>query len=165
MEVWERTVPQRIESALKNKQLGSNSFQNGDIHAAGESYISALKDIIPILEVPEENREEFDRISLQCRANLALCQLKLSQYERAVQNCSKVLLTEASNVKCLYRRGCAYNELGDLDNAKKDLDLALKLEPENKAVILEQKKLQSKFASKNHVDANIMRKYMQSETR
>ena len=41
----------------------------------------------------------------------------------------ELLLIEPYNVKALYLRGKAYNEKGLLDDAARDFEVALKLEP------------------------------------
>lgn len=41
-------------------------------------------------------------------SNMALCYLKMEDYELVVENCNKVLSLDSSNSKCYYRRGLAY---------------------------------------------------------
>lgn len=41
-------------------------------------------------------------------ANMALCYLKLEDYENVIDYCNKVIQYDPNNVKCLYRRGISY---------------------------------------------------------
>ena len=59
--------------------------------------------------------------------NMAQIDLFNKNYEKAVDRASKSLEIEES-VKGLYRRGCAYIELNELEKAKKDLERVRELE-------------------------------------
>ena len=71
-------------------------------------------------------------IQIPCLLNLALCYLKLKIcYENVVIHCSDALKIEPNSIKGLYRRSMAHLQLGQLDEAKSDLQRAIKLEPSN----------------------------------
>ncbi|KAJ3057632.1 hypothetical protein HDU99_007213, partial [Rhizoclosmatium hyalinum] len=68
--------------------------------------------------------------------------LKLNDFEKAEADCTAVLEVDPKNVKALWRRGVARHESGsNLAGAKKDLDMALVLEPTNASVKQELAKL------------------------
>jgi Flp pilus assembly protein TadD len=46
----------------------------------------------------------------------------------------QVLKIEPENIKALYRRGKSYLEENDLDNAERDLNLALKIDKNDKDI-------------------------------
>lgn len=52
--------------------------------------------------------------------NLSLCYLKLKNYEMVVSFTNQVIGQDPSNVKARYRRGLAYKELKNVDEAIKD---------------------------------------------
>ena len=65
----------------------------------------------------------------------------------------QVLELESTNIKALYRRVQAYMELLDLDYAETDIKKALDLEPNNKEVKLEYKRLKQKQVEQNKKEA------------
>ena len=58
------------------------------------------------------------------------------QYEQAVEAYSGVLRSNSKNVNALYKRGRAYEELGDLDQAEKDFRRAFDLDSRNVQVLM-----------------------------
>ncbi|KAI5122439.1 hypothetical protein M0805_008752 [Coniferiporia weirii] len=73
--------------------------------------------------------------------NRAAAYLKLGKNVDAERDCSNVLHLRPGHVKALYRRAQARIELEKLDEAKKDLLDALKIEPNNSAVKTELEKV------------------------
>lgn len=123
-------------------------------------YISALRDVIPIIPLDEEHADDINNIKQTCYSNLAACQLKLRQYDRVVRNCDKVLEMESSNVKTLYRRSCAHLECRNIDKAKHDVEQILSIEPENTAAKELEQKLAMMFKKKDETDAKMMKAFM-----
>ena len=63
---------------------------------------------------------------------LATAQYRLGEYEEAVDTCTTVLENaEKGNADAYYLRGAGYMHEGLTDEAKKDFDAAVKMEPEN----------------------------------
>lgn len=60
--------------------------------------------------------------------------LDITQLDATIRNCDDALKLEAGNTKVLYRRAAAYEAKKLFDEAKADLDVALKLAPEDKAI-------------------------------
>lgn len=67
----------------------------------------------------------------------------------------QVLELESTNIKALYRRVQAYMELLDLDYAETDIKKALDLDPNNKEVKLEYKRLKQKQIEQNKKEAKL----------
>ncbi|OUM56689.1 hypothetical protein PIROE2DRAFT_33933, partial [Piromyces sp. E2] len=89
-------------------------------------YTSGLKsnlDFGPKIE-DEKLNEDIDKCLISIYNNMALCQMKIGKFERAVQSCTKVLEIEDFNDKALYRRGKSYLALQKFDLAEKDLKKA-----------------------------------------
>jgi len=68
---------------------------------------------------------------------------------------TKVLELESTSIKALYRRVQAYIELLDLDYAETDIKKALDLDPNNKEVKVEYKRLKQKQAEQNKKEAKL----------
>ncbi|XP_073396039.1 70 kDa peptidyl-prolyl isomerase isoform X2 [Physcomitrium patens] len=65
----------------------------------------------------------------------------------------KVLETDSMNVKALYRRAQAYTSMMDLDLAEQDIKKALEIDPENRDMKLEQRKLSQRQAAHRRKEA------------
>ncbi|SIT15333.1 tetratricopeptide repeat protein [Belliella pelovolcani] len=79
------------------------------------------------------------------------------QYQEAIKAYDNVLATKPKNVKALYNRGRAYEELGDLDQAEKDFIAALENDTKNIQVMLSLSNLYQK--KKNHNSALLYADY------
>lgn len=160
---WDRTFEQRIESCQEKKDLGSDKFKEHDYKAAGKYYIDALKDIIPLIEPPSELDSAINSLKVACYSNLAACQLKLGQYQRVIFNCDKSLFLDNNNVKSLFRRASAYLEYKGYDEAEKDIQAILQLEPNNTATRELETKLKRLLSDRDKADAKMMKAFMQED--
>ena len=128
---------------------------------AGEFYINALRDIIPITEPSDNEQEEtINNLKENCYSNLAACQLKLEQYDRVVRNCTKSLDLNDKNIKCLYRRALGYLECRNRDSGQHDMKRIRELEPNNTIL----KELETKLSVLNKQadkrDAAMMKSFL-----
>ncbi|KAJ3299348.1 RNA polymerase II-associated protein 3 [Borealophlyctis nickersoniae] len=109
----------RIEKSLIEKEKGNAFFRKGDYKRAAACYGKSMK---------------FDPTNAVLPVNRAMAHLKLFNYVEAESDCTTGLALDPKNVKALWRRGIARRELGKLDEAKGDLELAGVLEPANKSM-------------------------------
>jgi len=83
-----------------------------------------------------QDREDMEKeILAAAHCNRAAAYLSCGEWNKTISDCDEVLRLGQSNaltVKALYRRGKAYESLGDADNARRDFENALLLEPNNK---------------------------------
>lgn len=93
---------------------------------------------------PEEDTQAKEMLTT-LNLNMSMCCLKLEQYAEASTHASKAIANDAKNVKALFRRGVAYMHLGNLEGSKKDLKLALELDPQNREARREFKNLKNKI--------------------
>lgn len=73
------------------------------------------------------------------------------KYELAAENYTKDLKSKPTDAKLLYNRGRAFQEMGNLDDAKTDFELALTQDPNNFQVLLSLASIQ--LEEKNYASA------------
>jgi len=142
-EKWEMTAEEKVDMAQKLKAEGTEKFKGKNWALAAAKYDDAVSYLDEEVEDPDD---ETSALYISCLGNAAQCYINLSDYTSAIAKCSKVLEADAENVKGLYRRGLARLRLGLLTEAKKDLMAAYKIDPENKPVKAELKKLKAAMA-------------------
>lgn len=98
---------------------------------AGESQNNMATKIAGKPQVGPEEREKIVALDKALHANLALAHLKLDRFPAAITACDVVLHYDPNYVRALFRRGCAYLGRRDPDLARKDLQRALELAPDD----------------------------------
>ena len=140
-DVWKLTDQERLEIAKKHKLQGSELFRAGRLRGASIRYSKAVQYLAAVdpdtpLEVEklEEHEQEILSVRTASLLNLAACQLKFSQFNYVVQNCSRVLEVEPTSLKGRYRRAKALLAMRDFESSRADLLKAKEVEPGNQAV-------------------------------
>jgi len=87
--------------------------------------------------------KEIQALNMAIHLNMALCHLKQNKLDRVVDDCNKVLQLDSNNIKALFRRGQAYLQLRDSDKAAEDLNKAASLDPADKAIQAEIRRLKA----------------------
>jgi len=108
----------RVKEALVRKELGNEYFKKGFYKKALSEYTGSLT-----LDWNEKTL-----------GNRALVWLKLEMYDECIKDCSQLIEMDSKCTKGYWRRGVARFSLGDLIGARKDLELAIVLEPGNKSI-------------------------------
>jgi len=96
-------------------------------------------------KLTQEQKERVRQLKLSANANLSMAFLKREKFAKAQKYAGRALDLDPAHVKSLFRRGQASLALGDLDAAKEDFDSVAELDPGNKALPRERKKLQQRF--------------------
>jgi len=69
-----------------------------------------------------------------CHLNLAMCYLKVEQFEDAVGAANNAIGIDVKNVKAWYRKGIAHMSLNEFPESKDALTEANRLDPKDAAV-------------------------------
>lgn len=107
------------ECALKMKADGNVSFKAGQYLDAMESYTEALK-ICPFSSSAERSILYSNRGATWAR---------LEKNKLAIKDCTKAIELNPSYLKPLLKRACLYKETKNLDEALKDYQRVLELDP------------------------------------
>lgn len=154
-ESWDMNTEEKIEAAGKKKEEGNALFKAGKYVRASKRYEKAVKYIEYDTSFSDEEKKQTKVLKISCNLNNAACKLKLKEYKQAEKLCTKVLEMDSLNVKALYRRAQAYINLVDLELAEFDIKKALEIDPDNRDVKLEYKKLKEKMKEYNKKDAQL----------
>uniref|UniRef100_A0A663DQX4 Uncharacterized protein n=1 Tax=Aquila chrysaetos chrysaetos TaxID=223781 RepID=A0A663DQX4_AQUCH len=109
------TKKEKIFIATREKEKGNEAFASGDYMEAVIYYTRSIS-VIP---------------TAAAYNNKAQAEIKLQDWDSALQDCEKVLDMEPVNVKALMRRATVHNQLQNYQIAVEDLNKVLCVEPEN----------------------------------
>jgi FK506-binding protein 4/5 len=148
-----RTIEEKIQFAAKLKEEGNDFFKQANYSKALAkytkifAYINGLKapemGVEQMLPAAQDNKtnqpnesqgSNITQLELTTNSNISACYLKLNEPRKAIQYVEKVLAKDANNSKALFRRGCAYLAVNELDNAETDLQAALKITPNDAGI-------------------------------
>lgn len=110
--------PHEIAANFKNQ--GNDCYKLKDYKNAVEFYTKGI-------EVDCND----DKINASLYSNRAACNLELKNYRRCIEDCKKVLIIDAKNVKACYRSGKAFFLVDRYEEAKQILGYGLTLDPQN----------------------------------
>ena len=146
----------KLSTYETKKQEGTSLFQSSDFQQALHKYEEALtlfrwvknrndkwrnagiEDDDLTVETVELTPEAIEMM-VSLYLNIALCNIKLTNWSEAVQACDEALILDSNNVKALYRKSLALtlpagSDLDDYRTAITLLNKALEIEPQNQVV-------------------------------
>jgi len=137
-------VPNKLDAAAKQKELGNEFFKTGDNKKALYHYNCAMMYLKGLVGLQEMETKTMNQIKVACCNNMASVNIKEERWNRCITNCNQVLELERDNTKALFRRGKAYLGNNDLERAEIDLKKASELDPNDKLIQRELQMLKKK---------------------
>ena len=130
-QIYEMCPVEKMEQAIIHKDKGTQYFKAGKYSHAARQYEKVVRFVLHNAGLKENEKVENDAICLVGYLNLAATYLKLKEYTSACQAASDALKMDNDNVKALFRRASARQEMGDFQNAISDYEKLLEIEPNN----------------------------------
>lgn len=124
----------RMEIVLKNKTEANELFSGKNYQHAAARYAKALSHCSKFFDLSPEQQKEVNDVKLSLYLNLAFAYIKLEKLDNAFLQCNEALKCDSTSVKALYRRATVLYQKRKFDEASKDLDVAEKIAPDDKAL-------------------------------
>uniref|UniRef100_A0ABM5GIX9 peptidylprolyl isomerase n=1 Tax=Pogona vitticeps TaxID=103695 RepID=A0ABM5GIX9_9SAUR len=141
-----KEIDKIVSVAEDVKNIGNTFFKSQNWPVAVKKYAKALRYIEASKAVAEKvDSAKLNAAALTCYLNIAACKLKLSEWQDAIENCTKALALDPANTKALYRRAQAWEASKDYDQALADLLKAQGIAPQDKAIQMEVQKVKQKI--------------------
>ncbi|XP_074310892.1 peptidyl-prolyl cis-trans isomerase PASTICCINO1 [Silene latifolia] len=112
---------------------GNRLFKEGKYELAKAKYDKVLRDFNHVNPQDDEEGKEFLNSRNALHLNVAACYLKMGECRKSIETCDKVLDANPVHAKAFYRRGMAYMELGDFEEAKSDFNMMMKVDKSSEA--------------------------------
>jgi len=111
------------------KKKETNFTKKKKFKLAIGKYVRARQILISsaVISSDIQKDKETKEIEIPCIRNTALCQLKLGDFQRAIESSEMVIRLDPGNCKGYYRRGIAHKENGSYIEAEKDFKKAMEL--------------------------------------
>jgi len=129
------TTQNRLQHMISFRKKGNHHFKQREYNLALQWYEKST--IYYEYCFPSTVQEErLINIERQwCTLNCTACFLQLKEYEKCIEYCTETLtLTQANNIKALFRRAQAYRHMNKHNEAKADLKEAKRLDHLSKGV-------------------------------
>jgi len=150
--------------SIQLRQEGNEAFTTNQVGRACGRYSRALRLLENARLKDEEDEKLMKEACQKLYLNLSLCDLKQKRSGRAAKYARKALECDPRNVKAIYRLGMALRQLGEFDNAKKQLTRALRLSPNNRPVQEEIQKLDQDIKTFKNAEKDLLKKMMNIST-
>mmetsp|Transcript_69165 Transcript_69165/g.80639 ORF Transcript_69165/g.80639 Transcript_69165/m.80639 type:complete len:439 (+) Transcript_69165:63-1379(+) len=132
VKTWTYRGMEKVTEGAKRKDAGNEHFKKGEWAAAEKKYRRCLEFVDATHDfTTEEEKQAATVVKLAALNNLAQVLINVKRYQDAIIECNKVLTTDGGNAKALFRRGKALGLADEWDEALRDLNHLLELDPSN----------------------------------
>jgi FKBP-type peptidyl-prolyl cis-trans isomerase len=168
-ESWEMDTAEKLEQSEISKNKGTDYFKAGK-YAIAKKYYTRIVDYLKSEDALKDDEAENRRnLLLAAHLNLAMCHLKQSEDIEACHACEEALKLDPKNEKGLFRRGTANLNLQNFDEAIKDFNAVLEVDPNNKAaknqLVITTHKIKQIREREKHIFAGMFQKFAEIDAK
>eukprot|EP00268_Persea_americana_P025742 TRINITY_DN2509_c0_g1_i1.p1 TRINITY_DN2509_c0_g1~~TRINITY_DN2509_c0_g1_i1.p1 ORF type:complete len:628 (-),score=137.29 TRINITY_DN2509_c0_g1_i1:676-2559(-) len=117
-----------MDEADKIKNTGNRLFKEGKFELAKAKYEKVLREFNHVNPQDDDEGKIYLNTRNSLHLNVAACYHKMGECRKSIEACNKVLDTNPSHIKALYRRGVAYMSAGDFDEARSDFKMMISMD-------------------------------------
>jgi len=122
-------LKKKFELAQNNKNEGNKSFKEEKYQRAIKKYKKALDLMTDLNEQDSEDlktqENEIKDLKINCNNNLAMVNIKLNDYQEAINKSNDTLSIDNQNIKAFIRRGHAQYLNGNYEESRDDFKYVL----------------------------------------
>jgi len=122
------------------KVQGNEFFKVQNFLKAIGCYSKAMR----YLPTNRKEDQQIEDLELSLQLNISACWLKQNNFDGVIEICNKVLEKQQNNTKAIFRLAQAYLGNGNLEKSKELLTKVATLQPDDKLIQLELKKIKQK---------------------
>ncbi|CAF4843842.1 unnamed protein product [Rotaria socialis] len=115
------------------KARADQLLKGGHYEVAIKKYKKIYEYLLSAIFSHDSDRQRCKFLKIASQSNLALCYMKMDNYDDAKRACSRALDFDDQNEKCMFRRGQCHLAMRFYDRAIQDFESVLKLNPLNAA--------------------------------
>lgn len=159
-EPWEMNNEEKFQFSAKRREEGNEFFKAGQYKRAAKRYKSALACVQSDHSFSKDEKGKGKEYQVMCLNNIAAAYAKLEKWKEVVDNTTKALEHDPSNVKALLRRANAHLIRSDLEYARRDAKKALEKQPNDKELLAILAKCEAQQKEQDRKDREIYAKMM-----
>jgi tetratricopeptide (TPR) repeat protein len=156
---------EKLAQCERYRAVGNGLYAEGLLPKAAHNYKLALSYYDYCFPAAEEDQQQLDVLRQACLCNLSCCYLRLGELRLAQSTASQVLRFTPRHVKALFRRARASRALDEYSSAQQDLCLALQEQPNDRALLKEQRALARQIKGARIFDKQLSDKILKAEAR
>lgn len=131
-ERWQMSDDEKLKATNDFREKGNQFYKEKNYAKAEEYYFQAIG-ILEHLMLKEKPHDtewfELAALKVPLLLNYAQCRLLAEDYYAVIQTCTEVISLDSKNVKAFFRRGKAHIGAWNVEEAKKDFDKCIELDP------------------------------------
>eukprot|EP00010_Vexillifera_abyssalis_P006135 CAMPEP_0201551736 /NCGR_PEP_ID=MMETSP0173_2-20130828/9179_1 /ASSEMBLY_ACC=CAM_ASM_000268 /TAXON_ID=218659 /ORGANISM="Vexillifera sp., Strain DIVA3 564/2" /LENGTH=425 /DNA_ID=CAMNT_0047962065 /DNA_START=9 /DNA_END=1286 /DNA_ORIENTATION=+ len=151
--MWKMDDEEKVASAEKWKAQGN------DMYVKQKQYARAIARYQKAIDtIGYGSSDQVDAIKNACHNNMAACHLRLKNYRDVIREADQVLEKEPNNIKAIYRKGAAFVELDEFEQAHSLLSCVLEKQPNHVPTQQAMKRLKAKQRIQDEKDKKVYSK-------